>query len=58
MTGRSCHKYHFCRDKSFVGTNTCLSGQNYVYRDKIIVFIVIKLSLSRPTFCRGKIFLS
>ena len=21
----SCHKYHFCRDKSFVATNTCLS---------------------------------
>ena len=28
ITGGSCHKYHFCRDKHFVATNTCLSWQN------------------------------
>ena len=37
--GGSCHRYHFCRDKSFVATNTsfvvtkvCLSPQTF--RDK------------------------
>ena len=25
VIGRSCHKYHFCHDKSFVTTNMCLS---------------------------------
>ena len=24
IIGRSCHKYHFCQDKSFVAANTCL----------------------------------
>ena len=24
VNGGSCHKYHFCRNKSFVVTNTCL----------------------------------
>ena len=40
-TGGSCHRYHFCRDKSFVATNTsfvatkvCLSRQKYACRDK------------------------
>jgi len=28
MIGGSCHKYDFCRDKSFLATNTCLSQQN------------------------------
>ena len=29
IIGGSCHKYHFCRDKtSFVTTNTCLVQQN------------------------------
>ena len=31
----SCHKYHFCRDKtSFVATKLCLSRQTYFFRDK------------------------
>ena len=31
---RSCHKYHFCRAKGFVTTNTCLSRQLCVCHDK------------------------
>ena len=34
VTGGSCYKYIFCRDKSFVATNTCLSPQRRVCRDK------------------------
>ena len=30
IIGRSCRKYHFCRDKSFVSTNTCLSRQKTI----------------------------
>ena len=38
ITGESCRKYHFCRDKSFVATKLRLSRQTYF--------------LSRQTFCR------
>ena len=50
ITGGSCHKYHFCRDKTtrvchdkhiFVKTNTCLSRQNYT-------------CLSQAYFCQDK----
>ena len=52
ITGGSCHKYHFCRDKSFVATNTCLSRQNPS-------FAATKVSLSREKyFCRDKSFVA
>ena len=38
IIGRSCHKYNFCHDKSFVMTNTCLSWQN-------TAFVVTKVCL-------------
>ena len=34
IIGRSCHRYHFCCDKSFVVTNTCLSPQTHVCGNK------------------------
>ena len=47
ITGWSCHKTHFCRDKSFVAINTCFSRQN-------TSFIATKVCLSRHNFCRDK----
>ena len=43
IIGRSCHKYHVCRDKSFVMMNTCLrkhllSRQKYACHDKTLCF--------------------
>ena len=60
IIGGSCHKYHFCRDKSiiFVATKVRLSRQNFC-RD-IHVFGATKgfgatnIILSRQKFCRGK----
>ena len=46
-----CHKYNFCRDKSFVATNTCLSREN-------TSFVATKVCLSRQNFCRDKHILS
>ena len=34
IIGVSCRKYRFCRDKSFVVANTCLSQQKYTCCDK------------------------
>ena len=34
ITGGSCHKYHFCRNKSFVMTNTRSLRQTHVCRYK------------------------
>ena len=55
ITGGSCQKYHFCRDKTFfydkhivVATNTCLLWQN-------TSFVAIKVCLSRQNvFFRDK----
>ena len=58
LEGASCHKYHFCRDKRFVVTNTCLSRlkmssvatkaclsrQTYFCRDKTLVFVATNTS--------------
>ena len=46
--GGCCHKYHFCRDKSFVSTNTCLTRQN-------TSFVATKVCLPRQNVCRVKI---
>ena len=67
MTGGSCYKYNFCRDKtimfaatkyfycdkSFVVTNIILSRQAYFCRDKH-VFVVTKLSLRQKRVSRNK----
>ena len=49
IIGGSCYKYQFCRDKSFVTTNTCLSPQTRVYRDKT------RLLSQQKYDCRDKI---
>ena len=49
--GGSCHKYHFCHDKSFVMTNMCLSWQNTSFVTRVCLlwqkFSCEKLCLSR-----------
>ena len=48
IVGGSCHKYNFCRDKSVVATNMCLSRQNPS-------FVATNIILSRQAyFCRDK----
>ena len=48
ITGESCHKYHFCRDKTHL-----LSRQKYAYRDK--GFVATSILLSRQArVCRDK----
>ena len=67
IVGWSCHKYRFCRDKSFVATNTCLSRQNTSFvgtkvcmsrqnfRPDKHVFVATNIILSRQAyFCRDK----
>ena len=54
ITGGSCHKYNFCRDKSFVAADKTylLSRQNYVCLDNRRV-------LSQETHvCRDKTFVA
>ena len=41
IIGRSCHKYHFCHDKSFVAT------KHVVCRDKSMLAATKRLCLSR-----------
>ena len=61
IIGGSCHKYHFCRNKSFVATNTCLSRQytsfvmtKYVCRDKHKT----RLLLQQKSACYDKMFVA
>ena len=42
----SCHKYHFCRDKGFVATNTCLKGERERGRNISVA--------TKDVFCRDK----
>ena len=49
--GESCHNYHFCRDKTFVATNTCfwhVCGDKHVFVETEHVFVAAKI------FCRDK----
>ena len=39
IIGGSCHKYHFCRDKSFVAINTCLWRHTRICLDKTRSFV-------------------
>ena len=48
IIGGSCHKYHFCRGKSSVAINMCLSQQN-------ACFVATKICLLGQNFCRSKI---
>ena len=45
ITGRSCHKYHFCRDKTSVTTNICRDKHN---------FVAEKVLSRQACFCRDK----
>ena len=36
--GRSCYKYHFCRDKSFVTTEVCMLRQIFVTTNIILLW--------------------
>ena len=47
IIGRSCHKYHFCRDKrAFVTTKVCLLRQQQNCRNKhIYMFVTTKMML-------------
>ena len=63
ITGGSCHKYNFCRDKHFVATNTsfvatkvCLSRQN-ICSDKIM-FCLDKHTFVATNICREKSFVA
>ena len=66
ITGGSCHKYLFGRNKSFVVTNSCLSRQNMSFvTTKVYLwqnlcrnkhnFITTKVLLQQAYFCRNKI---
>ena len=48
ITGGSCHKYHFCHDKFFVVTSTCLLREN-------TSFVRTKVSLPGQNVCQQKI---
>ena len=71
VTGGSCHRYHFCGDKSFVCrhksfvmTNICcdkyiiLSRQAYFYRDKLpqVSFLSRQKYVCRHKNCQHKTF--
>ena len=63
ITGGSCHKYHFCRDKSFVMTKLCLSGQRFCRNKHAFVttkdvFCCDKSKLVQQIFVATNIFLS
>ena len=60
IIGGSCHKYHFCRDNSFVATNTsgqktCFVATKLCFRD-IIMFVAT--NVCRDMFCHHKNILS
>ena len=46
ITGGSCHKYHFCRNKKFVMTHTCLSQQNTCLLQQNMSFVTTKVCCS------------
>ena len=60
IIGESCHKYKFCRDRSFVTTNTktCLSWQKACFvMTKLLswqIFVVTNMCLSRQRLCLDK----
>ena len=67
IIGRSCHKYHFCRDKSLLLQTRLLSGQKYACRYKTFFatntlsrqkyFVATNIILSRQKYaCRDKTF--
>ena len=55
IVGGSCHKYHFCHDKCFVATNTCLLWQTCVCHDKTYLFFMTMVCLSRQNFCCDRV---
>ena len=58
IIGGSCHKYNFCRDKSFVTTKRVFAPQKYACRDKIM-FVAENICreqgfVATKIFCRDK----
>ena len=51
VTGGSCHKYNFCRDKTFV-----FGGHKYACREKHVCFFHDKSFILTKTFCHDKQF--
>ena len=69
IIGGSCHKYEFCRDKSFdvfccdksmlVATKLCLSQQAYFCHDKKkTCFVATKVLFRQKYVCRNKSFVA
>ena len=56
ILGGSCHKYHFCRGKTFASTKVCLSRQNF--RLDKSMFVTTKLSPRQKYVCHDKTFAS
>ena len=59
VTGGSCHKYHFCRDKTYVATNMykCLLRQSTTrHTTKLCLFCVFRDKTKY--FCRDKFFVT
>ena len=54
ITGGSCHKYHFCRNKFFVVTNMCISRQTRVCHDKTHLSLRQKYAGRDKTFVATK----
>ena len=53
IIGRSCHKYHFCHDKSFVTTKICLPQQVLSWQN-IFVMTNTKVLSWQAYFCCDK----
>ena len=51
IIGGCCHKYNFCRDKSFVTTNKCLSQQITSF---VAIFVATKVLSRQTKFCHDK----
>ena len=54
ITGGSCHKYHFCHDKSFVQNIFVMTKLSYFCLTKDVFFVATNTCLSGQNFCRDK----
>ena len=60
ITGGSCHKYHFYRNKCFVATNTCLLRQTFVIAASpvchtcLLLLRQTRVRRDKHVFCRDK----
>ena len=58
IIGRSCHRHHFCHDKSVVATSLLLSWQKHVCHNKTWVLSQQKYACRDKTFVETKLCLS